>query len=540
MITSNKGENMAKYIFVTGGVISSLGKGITAASIGSLLKSSGFKVNIVKIDPYLNVDPGTMSPFQHGEVYVTDDGAETDLDLGYYERFLDIDLSQDNNITSGSVYNTVITKERKGEYLGKTVQVVPHITDEIKSRLRKLSGTGDIIIVEIGGTTGDIEGLPFLEAIRQFRQDTGEVNVCHIHVTLVPYIRAAEEMKTKPTQQSVAKLREIGIQPDIIVCRTERPLNTELKQKIALFCAVAQEAVIEERDVDVSIYEVPIRFHEENIVTLILKKLQLKDRKGSIAIWEDIVDRIISARDTITIAIAGKYTQLKDAYKSIWEAISHGGIENRVVVKIKHVDVEKRNLEKELEGVDGILIPGGFGVRGIEGKVKVAGYARKNKIPFFGLCLGLHCSVISFARDECKLKGANSTEFNKKTKYPVIDLLHEQKSVVKKGGTMRLGAYPCGVKKNSLAYSAYKKTNVKERHRHRFEFNNRYRKQLESKGLVISGVYKKKNLVEMVEVKAHPWYVAVQFHPEFKSRPNRAHPLFREFIKAAVKFNNTK
>ncbi len=531
---------MTKYIFVTGGVISSLGKGITAASIGSLLKSSGLKVNIIKIDPYLNIDPGTMSPFQHGEVYVTDDGAETDLDLGYYERFLDMNLSQDNNITSGSIYHSVISKERKGEYLGKTVQVVPHITNEIKSRMLKLSSGDNIVIVEVGGTTGDIEGMPFLEAIRQFRQEIGAYNVCHIHVTLVPYIRAADEMKTKPTQQSVAKLREIGLQPDIIVCRTEKSLNMELKNKIAMFCAVEPEAVIEEKDVEISIYEVPIEFYNEKLELLVLKKLKMKGVRSNVDAWKEIVDRITGARETVTIAIAGKYTQLRDAYKSIWEAITHAGFENRAVVRIKHVDVEKRNLLKELKDVDGILIPGGFGLRGIEGKIKVAGYARENKIPFFGLCLGLHCAVISFARDVCDMKGANSTEFNSRTKYPVIDLLREQKSVTEKGGTMRLGSCQCKVSRNTRAYSAYRKTVVSERHRHRFELNNKFRRKLESKGLVMSGIYKKKNLVEIIELKNHPWYVAVQSHPEFKSRPNRAHPLFREFIRAAMKFKNTK
>jgi len=531
---------MTKYIFVTGGVISSLGKGITAASIGSLLKQSGLKVNIVKIDPYLNVDPGTMSPFQHGEVYVTDDGAETDLDLGYYERFLDINLSQENNITSGSVYNKVITKERKGEYLGKTVQVVPHITDEIKSRIKKLSRNSDVIITEVGGTTGDIEGMPFLEAIRQFKQQVGYENACHIHVTLVPYIKAAEEMKTKPTQQSVAKLREIGIQPDIIICRTEKPLSMELRRKIALFCAVEPEAVIEERDVENSIYEVPIYFHKEGLELLILKKLCLQGRMCNVDKWKEVVRKITSATDTVTIAIAGKYTQIRDAYKSIHEALMHGGIENNVCVRVKHVDVENKDIKKELEAIDGILIPGGFGLRGIAGKVRVVGYARENKIPFFGICLGMQCAVIEFARNVCGMQGAHSTEFNPSTKYPVIALLHEQKAVKEKGGTMRLGAYPCTVKKNTLAFSAYGRGGISERHRHRYELNNRFRKKLEKSGLTISGVYKKKNLSEIVELKEHPWFVAAQFHPEFKSRPGRAHPLFREFVKASKIYNKSK
>lgn len=526
---------MAKYIFVTGGVVSSLGKGITTASLGYLLKNCGLRVNILKIDPYLNVDPGTMSPFQHGEVFVTEDGTETDLDLGHYERFLDTNLTQDNNVTSGMIYDTVITKERKGEFLGKTVQVIPHITDEIKSRIKKLGNGYDLVIVEIGGTTGDIEGLPFLEAARQFRQEVGPNNVCYIHVTLVPYIHAAEEMKTKPTQQSVAKLREIGIEPQIIICRTERPLAKELKTKIALFCNVQERAVIEERDVSVSIYEVPLTFSKEGLDELILEMLFLKKRKKkNLDNWEKIIERIKNPQEKVTIAVAGKYTQLKDAYKSIWEALTHGGAANNAEVKIKYVNVEKENLLEELKNVDGILVPGGFGERGINGKINAVRYARENKIPFLGICLGMQCAVIDFARNVCGLERANSSEFDPKTPYPVIDLLPEQKRVFQKGGTMRLGSYPCRVKKNSFAYSAYRRELVFERHRHRYELNNKFRKKFEEYGLVVTGEYPKKRLAEIVELKGHPWFVGVQFHPEFKSRPNRAHPLFRGFIKAAV------
>jgi len=550
---------MTKYIFITGGVVSSLGKGITAASIGCLLKSCGLRVNILKIDPYLNVDPGTMSPFQHGEVFVTDDGAETDLDLGHYERFLETNLTQNNNITSGMIYDAVITKERKGDFLGKTVQVIPHITNEIKSRIRKLANGYDIVIVEIGGTTGDIEGLPFLEAARQFRQDVGQDNVCYIHVTLVPYINAAEEMKTKPTQQSVAKLREIGIEPQIIICRTERPLSEDSRKKIALFCNVQEEAVIEERDVTVSIYEVPLTFREEKLDHLILESLSLKVKKRDLVEWKRVVGKLRKPQEIVTIAVAGKYTQLKDAYKSIWEALTHGGIANEAKVKIKYVDVEKENLKEELKNVNGILVPGGFGERGISGKVNAIRYARENKIPFLGICLGMQCAVIEFANNVCGMKGANSTEFDLKTPYPVIDFLPEQRRIRKKGGTMRLGSYPCKIKKGSLAYAAYRNDLVFERHRHRYELNNKFRKVLESYGLIVSGElasrrsrYEKKNLVkrrglhetfrlaEIVELKEHPWFVAVQFHPEFKSRPLKAHPLFREFIKAAIKFHKQR
>ncbi|MDH5174666.1 MAG: CTP synthase, partial [Elusimicrobiota bacterium] len=523
-----------KYIFVTGGVVSSLGKGITSASIGCLLKSRGLKVSILKIDPYLNVDPGTMSPFQHGEVFVTEDGAETDLDLGHYERFLDVNFKKINNITSGVIYDAVINKERKGGFLGKTVQVIPHITDEIKSRIKALSKDSDVVITEIGGTTGDIEGLPVLEAARQFKQDVGEGNVCYVHVTLVPFIKAAEEMKTKPTQQSVAKLREIGIDPQIIVCRTERPLTNELRKKIALFCSVQEKAVVEERDVSTSIYEVPLMLKRENLDTILLEMLHLEERKSDLSKWEEIVKKIANLKENVVIGVAGKYTKLKDTYKSIWEALVHGGLSNNVKVKINYIDIEDKKLEKRLETVDGILVPGGFGERGVEEKIKVCRFARERKIPFLGICLGLQCAVIDFARSVCGMKGAHSREFKPDTPYPVIDLLPEQKKVSRKGGTMRLGSYPCTVKKGSRAFRAYKNRLVFERHRHRYEFNNKFRARLKAKGLLVTGEYEKKRLAEIIELKDHPWFVAVQFHPEFKSRPMKPHPLFREFIKASL------
>ena len=523
-----------KYIFVTGGVVSSLGKGITAASIGCLLKSCGLKVSILKIDPYLNVDPGTMSPFQHGEVFVTEDGAETDLDLGHYERFLDVNLKKVNNITSGVIYDAVINKERKGGFLGKTVQVIPHITDEIKSRIKALSKDSDVVITEIGGTTGDIEGLPVLEAARQFKQDVGEGNVCYVHVTLVPYIKAAEEMKTKPTQQSVAKLREIGIEPQIIICRTERPLSKELRRKIALFCNVQEKAVAEERDVSTSIYEVPLMLKKEDLDTLLLEMLRLKKKRSDLSKWRQIVNKIGDLRKDVTIGVAGKYTELRDAYKSILEALAHGGLANNVNVDIRCLDVEDKELEKVLRAVDGVLIPGGFGERGTKGKIRVSRFAREAKVPFLGICLGMQCAVIDFAQNVCGMKGANSTEFKPDTPYPVIDLLPEQKKISQKGGTMRLGNYPCRVKKGSLAFRAYKNKMVFERHRHRYELNNKFRARLKAKGLLVTGEYEKKHLAEIVELKDHPWFVAVQFHPEFKSRPTRPHPLFREFIKASL------
>ncbi|MCK5533841.1 CTP synthase [bacterium] len=527
---------MTRYIFVTGGVVSSLGKGITAASLGYLLQECGLRVNMLKIDPYLNVDPGTMSPFQHGEVFVTEDGAETDLDLGHYERFLDINMRRDNNVTSGAIYDTIITQERKGKFLGGTVQVVPHVTNEIKSRIKKVGKNFDILITEIGGTTGDIEGLPFLEAVRQFRQEVGWKNVCHLHVTLVPYIQAAGEMKSKPTQQSVAKLREIGIEPQIIVCRTEKVLTKEIKDKIALFCNVREEAVIEEIDVKTTIYEVPLMLKKQNLDKLILNKLGLRKKrikKSSFLFWEKVGKKLSNIDKSVTIAIAGKYTDLKDAYKSIWESLIHAGLVNNVKVRVEYIDVEKGNLKKELKNVSGILVPGGFGERGIAGKIEVIRYARENNIPFFGICLGMQCAIIEFSRNVCKMKGANSTEFVDFPSYPVITLMSKQKEIIVKGGTMRLGNYPCHILKNSLAWQSYGKNSVMERHRHRYELNNEFRQKIESKGLIVSGEYKKGDLAEIVELKGHPWFLAVQFHPEFKSRPQRSHPLFKDFIKAA-------
>ncbi|MDD4953884.1 MAG: CTP synthase [Candidatus Omnitrophica bacterium] len=530
---------MAKFIFVSGGVISSLGKGITSASIGRLLESRGLKVSLMKFDPYINVDPGTMNPYQHGEVYVTEDGAETDLDLGHYERFTHATPAKCNNITTGQIYNAVITKERHGDYLGKTIQVIPHITNEIKERIRKVAQVSgaDVIIAEIGGTVGDIESLPFLEAARQFGLDAGRDNVLYVHVTLVPYIKCAEEIKTKPTQHSVGTLREIGIQPDILICRTEKPLSNDLKEKISLFCNVRKEAVIEARDVE-SIYQIPLVFKEQILDEIILSHFKLICKLSDLKDWEKtVVERALCPKNKVTIALVGKYITLQDAYKSIYESLVHAGIANDTkveVIKIDPEDIEKEGTKKALKDVSGILVPGGFGYRGIEGKIKAIKFARENKIPFLGLCLGMQCAVLEFARNACGLKEANSTEFKPKTRQPVISLLAEQGGVKDLGGTMRLGAYPCVIKKNTLAHKAYGRILVQERHRHRYEFNNKYRKLLEKKGMVFSGVYQKKDLVEMVELKNHPYFIAVQFHPEFKSRPDCAHPLFREFIKAAL------
>jgi CTP synthase len=526
---------MTKYIFVTGGVVSSLGKGITCASLARLLKSRGLRINMLKFDPYINVDPGTMSPYQHGEVFVTEDGAEADLDLGHYERFLDQDMSKANNCTAGQIYDTVISKERRGEFLGKTVQVIPHITNEIKSRILQLAPNHDVVIVEVGGTVGDIESLPFLEAIRQMRLDVGRDNVLYIHVTLVPYIRASEEMKTKPTQHSVGKLREIGIEPDIIVCRTERPLEEDLRAKIGLFCSVAPEAVIEARDVP-TIYDVPLSFEREGLDELALMQLRQRSHRQGMGDWAQMVDKIRNPRKRVSIALAGKYVHLRDAYKSVVEALTHGGIANDCRVHIKYVDVESPDLEKELADVQGILVPGGFGDRGVEGKIAVVKVAREKQIPYLGLCLGMQCAVIEFARHVCGLKNAHSTEFNPKTTHPVIDILPEQRQIHKKGGTMRLGVYPCKLKPGTLAAATYGKAQVEERHRHRYEFNPKFRRLLESHGLRISGEYTERHLAEIVELPGHPWFIAVQFHPEFKSRPLRAHPLFRGFIAAALEY----
>jgi CTP synthase len=528
---------MTKYIFVTGGVVSSLGKGITAASLARLLKSRGLRIDMLKFDPYFNIDPGTMNPYQHGEVFVTEDGAETDLDLGHYERFLDQDMSRKNNCTAGQIYDTVISRERRGEFLGKTVQVIPHITNEIKSRITALGPNKDVVIVEVGGTVGDIESLPFLEAIRQMRLDVGRDNVLYIHVTLVPYIRSSEEMKTKPTQHSVGKLREIGIEPDIIVCRTERPLEDELRSKISLFCSVPIDAVIEARDVP-TIYEVALAFEREGLDELALMQLRQRSHRQGMEEWAQMVDKIKAPRKRVTVALAGKYVELKDAYKSVVEALLHGGIFNDCRVQIKYLDVETQDLERELADVQGILVPGGFGDRGIEGKISVIRYAREQNVPYLGLCLGMQCAVIEFARNVAGMKNANSTEFNPKTSHPVIDVMAEQRTVHRKGGTMRLGVYPCKVKPGSLAASLYGKVQVDERHRHRFEFNPKYRKNLEAKGLKVSGEYTERRLAEIVEIPSHPFFIAVQFHPEFKSRPTRPHPLFRGFIAAALEFKS--
>ncbi|MCK9614211.1 MAG: CTP synthase [Candidatus Omnitrophica bacterium] len=530
---------MPKYIFITGGIISSLGKGIASASIGKILETRGVKVTIMKLDPYINVDPGTMNPYQHGEVYVTEDGAETDLDLGHYERFTSINTSKCNNITTGKIYNQVISRERKGDYLGKTIQVIPHITDAIKGEIKKCADASkaDIIIVEIGGTVGDIESLPFLEAARQFRLDMGYENTLYIHLTLVPYIKAAGELKTKPTQHSVGTLREIGIIPDVLICRAEKPLSDSVKEKISLFCNVKKEAVIESVDME-SIYQIPLLFKKQILDEIILSHFKLICKFSDLKDWEvNVVQRALNPKHKVTVAVVGKYIELQDTYKSIYEAIIHAGIFNNAKVEVKKIDsetLEKGNPKELLKDVCGILVPGGFGYRGIEGKIAAIEFARYNNVPFLGLCLGMQCAVIEFARNACNLKSANSTEF-KKTKYPVISLLKEQRGVKDLGGTMRLGAYPCKIKKNTLAFSAYGKGLIYERHRHRYEFNNKYKKLLEEKGMVFSGIYPQRNLVEIVEVKKHPYFIAVQFHPEFKSKPDKAHPLFRDFIKAALK-----
>ncbi len=529
-----------KYIFVTGGVISSLGKGLTAAALGTLLEHRGLKVTLAKFDPYLNVDPGTMSPFQHGEVYVTDDGAETDLDLGHYERFTHATLTRLNNLTSGRVYANIIEKERRGDYLGKTVQVIPHVTNEIKDRIRAISknSDADVLIIEIGGTTGDIEGLPFLEAIREFAHEAGPRNALFIHVTLVPYIRVAGEIKTKPTQQSVAKLREIGIQPQLLICRSEKPLGADVRQKIAMFCNVPVECVIEELDVAHSIYEVPIDLQKEHLDDLVCRHLALKTEPANMADWKRMLRRLIHPRRQCRIAVVGKYIQLQDSYKSLYESLKHAGGANDAAVKIIRVDaedIEKHGAAKMLRRMNGILVPGGFGRRGIEGKIAAARYAREKKLPYFGICLGMQIAVIEFARNVCKLKNANSTEFDAQTPHPVIALLDEQRGVTEKGGTMRLGAMPCKLVVGTHAHRLYGTTLISERHRHRYEFNNAYRDQLTAAGLRIAGLYAEKDLVEVIEIPDHPYFVACQFHPEFKSRPNEAHPLFRGFIAAALR-----
>lgn len=529
-----------KYIFVTGGVVSSLGKGITAASLGCLLKSRGLKVTIQKFDPYINFDPGTMSPYQHGEVFVTDDGAETDLDLGHYERFIDTNLTKNSNVTTGKIYWSVISKERKGDFLGGTIQVIPHITNEIKSRILRAAQQAevDVVITEIGGTVGDIESLPFLEAIRQMKSDIGRENVMYIHVTLIPYLVKSGELKTKPTQHSVKELRSIGIQPDVIVCRTEKPLSKDIKDKIALFCDIAPKAVIENSDVE-TIYEVPLRMNEEGLDDIVVRKLGLTPIHCDLSHWQALVERIKTLNKKVTIGLVGKYVSLKDAYMSVAEALYHGGFENGCEVDIRWIhaeEVEKTGAAALLADVDGILVPGGFGDRGIEGKIEAVRYARENKIPFFGICLGMHCVTIEFARHVCGWQGAHSTEFSPETEYPVIDLLPEQKDIEELGGTMRLGIYPCKVEPGTVTSAAYGEEIIYERHRHRYELNNVFRERLAKQGLVMSGTSPDDRLVEIVELRGHPWFVATQFHPEFKSRPNRAHPLFREFIRFSLAF----
>lgn len=527
-----------KYIFVTGGVVSSLGKGITAASLGRLLKNRGLKVSIQKFDPYLNVDPGTMSPYQHGEVFVTDDGAETDLDLGHYERFIDESLSKNSNVTTGKVYWSVISKERKGEYLGGTVQVIPHITNEIKQRVYRVAKERevDVVITEIGGTVGDIESQPFLEAIRQIKYEVGRENVCFIHVTLVPYLGKAGELKTKPTQHSVKELRSIGIQPDIIVCRSEKPLSDDLKSKIGLFCNIDGKSVIQNLDAE-NLYEVPLMLHNEGLDTLVCEKLNLDCQGVDNTEWTLMVERLKNLSNNVTIALVGKYVELHDAYISVVEALGHGGLANDSKVEIKWInamDVNSDNVDELLGGVNGVLVPGGFGDRGVEGKIEAIRWSRKNKVPFLGICLGMQCAVIEFARNVLGYNDANTSEINPESKYPVIDLMPEQKDIDEMGGTMRLGLYPCKLQKDSNAFEAYEGELIYERHRHRYEFNNEYRKQLTEAGLILSGTSPDGRLIEIVEVKDHPWFVAVQFHPELKSRPNRPHPLFRDFIKASL------
>lgn len=530
---------MTKYIFVTGGVVSSLGKGITAASLGRLLKSRGFSVIIQKFDPYINIDPGNMSPYQHGEVFVTEDGAETDLDLGHYERFLDQDLTKSCSITTGRIYDTVIRKERQGEYDGGTVQVIPHITNEIKNSIQRVAieHKPDIVITEIGGTVGDIESLPFLEAIRQFKTDIGRENVLYLHVTLVPYLKAAEELKTKPTQHSVKELRSIGIQPDIIACRSERPLSRELKDKIALFCDIAQDAVIEVVDAE-SIYQVPLMLEEQGIADIISTRLDIPQQMPDLAEWKKVVNTYFHPQQSVKVAIVGKYIDLKDAYLSVAEALCHAGLAHETDVQINWVDAEQlngKNAEDVFAGVQGVIVPGGFGNRGIAGKIQAAAYARQKRVPFLGICLGMQCAIIEFARSVCGLQDANSTEVDPDTPHPIISPLPGQENMEHIGGTMRLGKYPCQLVSGSRAFAAYGQEVVEERHRHRHQFNNTYRKLITEQGMRVTGTSLDGQLVEVVELPEHPWFVGCQFHPEFKSRPNRPHPLFRDFIGAVLK-----
>ena len=527
-----------KYIFVTGGVVSSLGKGLAAASIGALLESRGLKVTMLKMDPYINVDPGTMSPFQHGEVFVTDDGAETDLDLGHYERYVSTAMGRENNCTTGQIYETVISKERRGDYLGGTVQVIPHITDEIKRRIFAAAEGYDIAIGEVGGTVGDIEGLPFLEAVRQVAWDLGRENVLYVHLTLVPFITGGGELKTKPTQHSVKELTGLGIQPDILLCRTDRFLDKKIKTKIAHFCNVAENAVITAKDVE-WIYEVPLVFHEEGLDERVVEKLNIWTGAPHLEKWQKVVDVLKNPKDSVRIAVVGKYMSLKESYKSLLEALVHGGIANEAKVELDCIEAEQ--LEQEaadivLKNVDGILIPGGFGDRGSEGKIAAIRYAREKGIPFFGICLGMQMAVVEFARNVCGLERANSTEFDLQTPHPVIHLMEEQKAIESKGGTMRLGAYPCVIQNDTVASKLYGRERISERHRHRYEFNNSYRAEFGAKGMVLSGLSPDSNLVEIIELKGHPWFLGCQFHPEFKSRPMESHPLFRGFIEAASQY----
>lgn len=527
-----------KYIFITGGVVSSLGKGLSAASLGTLLELRGLRIVFQKFDPYLNVDPGTMNPFQHGEVYVLNDGAETDLDLGHYERFTNCILSRHNNLTSGQVYENVILRERRGDYLGKTVQVIPHVTDEIKNRIREISdeSKADIVITEIGGTTGDIEGLPFLEAIRQFILEVGQQNVVHVHVTLVPYIKAAGELKTKPTQQSIAKLREIGLQPQVLLCRTEYPLDAELRHKISMFCNVSPRAVIEEQDVKNTIYEMPLVLHEEGLDDLVCELLQIKAPPPDLTNWRKFVERVISPKKHVKIAIVGKYTDLRDAYKSIYESLTHAAASQDCGIELKMIDAESitNGINGQLKDVAGVLIPGGFGERGVEGKISAARFARENKVPYLGLCLGMQVATIEFARNVLGLDKANSTEFDRNAPDPVICLLEEQRDVKTKGASMRLGTWPTKIARGTVAEKIYGGGEVLERHRHRYEFNMKYRDQMNAKGFTISGTSPDGSLAELIELRDHPYFLACQYHPEFQSKPNKPHPLFKAFVQAAL------
>ncbi|MDR3144351.1 MAG: CTP synthase [Puniceicoccales bacterium] len=527
-----------KYIFVTGGVVSSLGKGLTAGSLAALLECHGYAVKLQKFDPYLNIDPGTMSPFQHGEVYVLDDGTETDLDLGHYERFTSTKLSRENSVSAGQIYSSIMQKERRGDFLGQTVQIIPHVTDEIKEKFRRGADGCDILITEIGGTVGDIESLPFVEAMRQMAMDVGRENVLYIHMALIPYLRAAEELKTKPCQQSVARLREIGIQPDILICRTEIELPMELRHKVSMFCNVERQCVVEERDLQLSIYELPVVLHDENLDGIVLHRLGLPVRENcDISQWKTIVENLANPQTSVRIGLVGKYTGLKDAYKSVFEALSHGGIANRCRVEIVPVDSE--DIEKfgvaMLDKLDGILIPGGFGNRGMEGKILAAKYARENDIPYFGICLGMQIAAIEFARNVAGIANATSEEFDENAENRVIFLMHDQKNISNKGATMRLGLHDCELKEGTISHRAYGVRNIAERHRHRYEFNPQFEKLLSENGLAVAGRNPQKNLVEIVEIENHRWFVAVQFHPEFLSKPSVAHPLFANFIRAAIK-----